>query len=435
MPRIIQHALNDAQVRGLTPTAKPRDVRDGSQRGLVLTILPSGRKQWTLRYRRGGKQRRLVLGEYPGLTLSRARDEAEDVRNQVRKGADPAAERRAARVPSGSTVGSLAEDYLRKHARIFKRSAAEDQRALTIEVLPHWNDKAVKELTRRDVRALVERIADRGSPVMANRVLALIRKMLNFAVDHDWIEANPASRVARPSRESSRERVLSDEELRRLWRLLRHFPTTAEKQAPGRKRASAEPDDPLCPVSPTLAALAQVRLLTAQRGGEVARMRWRDVDLDAAWWTIPGSDTKNGEPHRVPLARQVLGIIKAQKKDGNTSEYVFVGSGESVLDRAKKAPSVIARALGIDFRGHDLRRTAATRMAAAGVPREHIARVLNHIDGGARATRVYDRHSYDREKRIALDAWARTLKNIIEGERRAHADPQHNIASGVNQSS
>ena len=243
----------------MRPADKLRDIRDGAQRGLVLSILPSGRKQWTLRYRIAGKQRRLVLGEYPGLTLSRARDEAEEARNRIRKGADPAAERRSAKAPVKDTVSALADDYLQKHARKLKRSAAEDERALRVEVLPSWKDRRVRDLTRRDVRTLIERIADRGSPVMANRVLALVRKMLNFAVDHDWIEANPASRVAKPARELSREKVLSDDELRRLWRLLERFPATSERQAPGRKRASANPNDPLCPVGPTLAALLKVR--------------------------------------------------------------------------------------------------------------------------------------------------------------------------------
>jgi integrase len=161
----------------------------------------------------------------------------------------------------------------------------------------------------------------------------------------------------------------------------------------------------------------KVRLLTAQRGGEIARMRWRDLDLGAGWWTIPGTDTKNGEPHRVPLTKDAIKIIKAQEKSEPASEYVFVGTGTSVLDRAKKAPALIRRTLGIDFRGHDLRRTAATRMAAAGVPREHIARVLNHVEGGARATRVYDRHTYDAEKRAALESWARSLAKIVAAKR------------------
>jgi len=138
------------------------------------------------------------------------------------------------------------------------------------------------------------------------------------------------------------------------------------------------------------------------------------VNLEAGWWTIPAADTKNGEPHRVPLVERTKAIIKAQRTDGEAEEFVFVGRGASLRDRAKKAPAAIARALGLEFRGHDLRRTAATRMAAAGIPRDHIAKVLNHVEGGARATRVYDRHSYDAEKRMALETWDRTLTAILE---------------------
>jgi integrase len=274
----------------------------------------------------------------------------------------------------------------------------------------------VRELTRRDVRALVERIAERA-PIMANRVLAVVRKMLNFAVDHDWIDANPAARVAKPAPERSRDRVLTNEELRRLWRVLSHLPATADKPAPGRKRAKGSSDDPLCPISAPLAALLKVRLLTSQRGGEVARMRWVDVDLDAGWWTIPGEHTKNGQPHRVPLTADVVELIRAQEPADKDEEIesVFAGAnGAALLHRAKKAPAILARVLKIDFRGHDLRRTAATVMASDGIPREHIGHVLNHVEGGARATRVYDRYAYDREKRIALESWARSLKAVVE---------------------
>lgn len=231
-------------------------------------------------------------------------------------------------------------------------------------------------------------------------------------MDHDWLEANPAARVSKPTREVSRERVLTDDEIRRVWRVLEHFPTTAERPAPGRKGAKGPKDDPICPVSPALAAALKIRLLTAQRGGEVVLMKWADVDLETGWWTIPGTDTKNAEPHRVPLVERARTIIRAQEKD-EEDEFVFVGRGASLRDRAKKAPAAIARALNSDFRGHDLRRTAATRMAEAGVPRDHIAKVLNHLEGGARATRVYDRHSYDSEKRMALEMWDRALTAIL----------------------
>lgn len=153
-------------------------------------------------------------------------------------------------------------------------------------------------------------------------------------------------------------------------------------------------------------------------------MRWVDLSLPPdspdvpqfGWWTIPGEHTKNGEPHRVPLSADAIALIRAQQPaDGKPRDHVFTATGDgSVMDRAKKAPSRISRALGFQFRGHDLRRTAATRMAEAGIPREHIAKVLNHVEGGPRATQVYDRYHYDAEKRVALDTWARKLTAIFD---------------------
>ena len=414
--------LTDRHLRTLRATARARDIHDTQQRGLIARVLPSGIVQFSVRYRYQGKQRRLKLGEYPAVSLQLARKRARSAQASIDDGHDPAGERQAAKAERTDTVGALAEDYLKKHARKRKRSADEDERILNADVLPAWRDKSVRDLTRRDVRALVEDVADRA-PIMANRVLALVRKMLNFAVDHDWLEGNPAARVQKPAREVARERVLTDEELRRVWRVLSNPPSTTDKPAPGRARAKGADEDPLCPISAPLAALLKVRLLTAQRGGEVMRMRWTDLDLDSKWWTIPGTDTKNGEPHRVPLTERALELIRGQQKEDDDREYVFVGQGASLRDRAKKAPAALARVLGIDFRGHDLRRTAATRMAEAGIPRDHIAKVLNHVEGGPRATRVYDRHTYDREKRLALETWARALKGIMEKTNDANVVP------------
>lgn len=407
---------NQVRARSTSATA--------ARAGSCSPYMPAGRKVFSVRYVFGGKHRRVVLGEYRrgGLSLAKARDAAGKMRARILNGEDPAAERKAAKAKKTDTVTSLATDYLTKHARKFKRSADQDERILNVDVLPRWGDRSVKALTRRDVRELVERVADRGAPVMANRVLAVVRKMLNFAVDHDWIDANPAARVQKPAPETSRDRVLTADEIRRLWRLLEHFPTTAERPAPHRKRAPGAQDDPFCPISPWLAAAMRIRLLTAQRGGEVARMRWRDLSLPAdapdvaqiGWWTIPAEHTKNGEPHRVPLTTDAIAVIRAQRRDDEPGEYVFTGSGgAAALDRAKKAPAAVRRALGFDFRGHDLRRTAATNMAEAGISREHIGAVLNHVEGGARATKVYDRYNRDREKRVALEAWERRLRAIL----------------------
>ena len=425
VPRVTHSPLSDQQVRRLQPGSTPIEVRDGHARGLILQVLPSGRKLWTVRYRHRGSQRRLVLGEYPTLSLAKARDACEDARAEIRNGGDPAGQRQAAREVPTDTVAALAREYVAKHVRIKMRGSTEEERVLNVDVLPSWKDRSVRELTRRDVRALVAPIVDRGSPIMANRVLAVVRRMLNYGIRNDWLDANPASLIDKPGREVSRERVLTDDEIRRVWWLLSRQPSTAERAAPGRKRSKGTPDDPICPIAPTLADAIKLRMLTAQRGGEVIAMRWRDVDLETGWWTIPGEFAKNGRAHRVPLLPEAIAIIKAQQKDhhrmnededstGAKSDFVFVGTGASIRDRAKKAPSRIARALKIDFRGHDLRRTAATKMAEAGVPRHHISAVLNHVEAGAAVTRIYDRYSYDVEKRRALETWARKLRSIVE---------------------
>ena len=140
-------------------------------------------------------------------------------------------------------------------------------------------------------------------------------------------------------------------------------------------------------------------------------MRWRD--LDGSWWTIPANVAKNGLPHRVPLSKAALDVLNDLHEGRATNvpdHYVFAGIRGTRQRRGALA--------GLDVenvRPHDFRRTAASRMASAGVPRLVIAKVLNHVDTGI--TAVYDRHGYDAEKRPGLDTWARTLTAIPNGKR------------------
>ncbi len=134
----------------------------------------------------------------------------------VQAGADPAAKAKAA---ERDTFGALAALYIERHAKRTKRTWQEDERILAHGLLPAWKDTSVRSLTRRQVRELLDGIADRA-PIMANRTLALVSKILNFGVDREWIDANPAARLAKPSREVSRERVLTDDEIRHLWTAL-----------------------------------------------------------------------------------------------------------------------------------------------------------------------------------------------------------------------
>jgi integrase len=400
--------LTDRQIATLKTHVRI-NLSDDQVPGLVLRVTPNGGKTWALRYRPHPGTRDVpvelyTLGQYgppPLLTLAAARKEAQKIRRRVDAGENPAAEKRTARVEAGrtgDTIDDLATDYIERHAKKHKRSWREDQRQLDADVLPAWKTRKVKELTRRDVRQLIERIADRGSPVMANRTLALVRKMLNFAVQRDWIEANPALLIEKPGAEKSRERVLTDDEIRQVW-----------------KACAAE--------RPAMCALMKLRLVTAQRGGELAQLRWSD--MENGWLTIPGTVTKNKLPHRVPLTETALKIVGEIPRLADC-EWMFPGRPErQPLGDHKKAGQRITKRViselqkadptveAFDFRGHDLRRTASTKMAAAGVSQTDIAKVLNHVEGGPRATHVYNRYAYDREKLAALTTWERVLTTIL----------------------
>jgi integrase len=242
------------------------------------------------------------------------------------------------------------------------------------------------------VRELVERKA-KTAPIMANRVLARVSALLTFALEHDWIESNPELRLRKPAEEKSRDRVLTRDELRELWAALHETD------------AHDEQGQPVPRLSSTLNDAFLVLLLTAQRCGEVCRMRWDQVSLDTAWWTLPAADTKNATPHRVPLTAPVVSILRARRPSRNAAGYVFSSNGHaSVAARAKKAAAHLSRGLSFSFRAHDLRRTAASYLAEAGVDRMHIAHVLNHRSvTHSSVTAIYDRYQYDKEKRVALE--------------------------------
>lgn len=385
--------------------------------GLSLRVSARGVKTWSVLYRFNGRNRRLTLGRFPEVSVASARERAREVRAEAALGTDPAGEKQAERERFANTVSALVTEYERIASR--RRAWTEERRILHAEILPAWRNRLVADITRRDVRQLVERKAE-SAPVMANRLLAEISRLFNFALDREWIDANPAHRMTPPTQEQSRDRVLSANELRELWTAL------------GETHAVNEKGEALNRLSPVLNLAFRTMLLTAQRSGEVCRMRWADVDLETAWWTLPGSATKNGADHRVPLTDVALEIIASQLQHAK-ADAVFVFSTQTsapharpervptdrrtnIADRAKKAASHLSKGLSFSFRAHDLRRTVASGMAEAGISRDHIAQVLNHRSvTRASVTAIYDRYNYDREKRAALEAWARHLRSIEGG--------------------
>src|SRR5512145_2918297 len=206
--------LTVRSIEALKPAAKRYEIFDALTPGLAIRITPSGHKSWVLLYRHHGRLRRLTLGRYRDRGLAEARKEAVNARGRILNGADPATEKHDERATYGDTVGALYELF--KKATEKKRSWSEQRRIFENEVLPAWRHRRVQDMTRRDIRALVDRKAE-TAPVMANRMLARISRLFSFAVERDWMEANPALRIVKPGEEKSRDRVLSRDELRELW--------------------------------------------------------------------------------------------------------------------------------------------------------------------------------------------------------------------------
>lgn len=381
--------FTDRTIASLKPRAVRIDYFDRSLPGFGVRVSTSGRKTFILFHRISGRQQRLTLRDtetnvstYPLLTLARARDLARAALRAGAVGEDIGAAQKLARE---RTFGKLADLYIEQHAKRKKRSWRDDVRMVRRE-LKAWRDRPIVSIRRTDVRELLESVVARGAPVLANRVLALVRKMLNFALDREWVEANVAAKMARPAAEQSRSRVLSVREIQVVWTALERPPVAGASAQQAREHLLNQ--DAL-----------KLRLLTAQRGGEVVAMRWSDVDLEAGWWTIPAEHAKNKLPHRVPLGTMAIAILAARLATAE-KEAVHVFKGIRGTNHRRGALAGV----GLDdVRPHDFRRTAASLMAGAGIPRQSIAKLLNHVDRSV--TAVYDRHSYDPEKRAALDWW------------------------------
>jgi integrase len=379
--------LTDAVVKSVKPAVDHiRTLRDGHPKsgGLELRVFPSGQKSWAIRYRVGRRQRRLTLGDANILPLggkNGARELARQAMLRVSKGEDPAEAKHEHR--DADTVEQFAEIYMERHAKTKKKSWRNDRAILNADILPLWRHRLLKDITRRDVRDLLNAVVDRGAPIHANRVRACLSKLFKFAITEDVVEANPVADVPKPSAERIRQRVLSVEEIRVFW----EFTATMD---------------------PKLRALWRSRLLTAQRPqGEVAQMQWGEVDLEGGWWTIPSTKSKNRLQHRVPLPAPVVHLLKEirPKNDPKPEAFVFAG-----ITRDSQVRTGTAFPLP-DFQPRDLRKTARTRMAEDGVPEEWCEAVLNHKRPGLIGT--YNLHRYDAEKRQAFDQWSRRVDAIV----------------------
>lgn len=430
--------LTDKAVASLKTTGVRYEAWDKSKSGFGVRVGSSGTKSFVYVYRFDDQPRRITLGRYPRMSLADAGVAYAEAQRKVAHGIDPGASEveQRRRLREAPTVRELGLEYIERHCKPNKRSWEEDLRVLNHDVLPAWGSRKVSSVARADVNALLDDIAARA-PIQANRTFAFVRSMFRFAETRDYVVASPCHGVRARTKERTRDRVLEPDEISSLWLAV---------ERPG--------------ITETLRLAIRFLLLTAQRIGEVTNVEWSEIDFKQSVWVQPAAKVKNGKPHRVPLSRQALAILKQarqiaverqtriaeQRGDANTTEleprWVFPSPrGDNPittrsLDRALRRFRV--KGTVPDFRPHDLRRTAATHMTRLGVDRLTVHKLLNHSDRSV--TAIYDRYDREEEKRNAVKIWGREVYSLVAnvsnkaGRRRA-SNPQVNKSAALRDAS
>jgi integrase len=405
MPTI---ALTDRFCAGAkTLAGKRTDYFDATAQGLALRVTEQGHRSWCFHFRspHDGKRARATIGTYPATSLAVARGKALEARGHVDAGQDPRLVL-AGQATAGMTVAGLVDSYLADPEKAALRSRAEIDRRLRRNVVPVIGAVKLSELRRRDVRNVTDAMLRRGVKVEATRTFEDVRAMVRWAVQNEYLDANPLDGMSKPAEATSSNRVLADDEIRTLWN--------------GLPKALVR--------SVQCQRIVKLCLVTGQRVGEVAGMMRAELDLQAREWRLPGSRTKNGHPHIVPLSGLAVEIIKEAMADAGEGGPIFP-CGEGSLSPVAVARTILRaneadeeRPLGrfgiASWSAHDLRRTALTGMARLSVPPIVLGHVANHrtTTRAGVTLAVYSQYTYDKEKREALDGWAERLAAIARGQ-------------------
>jgi integrase len=382
--------LTELFIRKVQPQGHAVMFWDAYQRGLALRVEPTGYKAFKLVYRHHGRPRWLHLGAADQIGLAAVRKLAATLMLEVLQGKDPLAERKAQR--NAGTFADLAERYVAEWAKKRNKSWRQADTLVRKHLLPKWAKLDVRSIARSDVRMMIGRIA---APVLANQVLAAASAIFSWAVKQELVAVNPCRGVER-NETKSRERVLSDAELPAFWDTFDEV---------GLVRSSA----------------LKVILLTGQRPGEVAHMRW--AHLQDGWWTMPGEPdkagwpgTKNGQTHKVWLPQVVQEIIAELSDDEDVRHlpgFVF-STGRKAVAGLDAAMRDVCQRLGVErATPHDLRRTHGTTITGLGFGREAMNRIQNHREGGI--ADVYDQHEYAEENKRVMEAVAGRILQLATG--------------------
>jgi integrase len=397
--------LTEVVVREAQP-AEGRDYQifDTEVRGFAVCIYRGGGRAFTLDYRYAGRQRRMTFGRWPEWGVSAARTRAKELRREIDAGGDPLANRGAQR--EAPRIVDLVARYAELHLVHLAKLNAADQRSMMEKfIIPAWGRMLVSEVSAYDVELLLTKIAegrarpskakpknrarklqgDKPTPVRANRVGEVVRKMFAYAVKWGWREDNPAMGFRRRM-ETPRERYLSQDEIARL--------ATALDAAEDARAAN----------------IIRLCMLTGARVGEVRHARFEDFNLEHLSWTKPATTTKQRRVHRVPISDEVATIVRQRRLvvvPGNP--WLFPGDtpGQPVRE-IRRFWARVQKEVGIlDVHIHDLRHTFASLLVSGGASLEMIGKLLGHSQ--MQTTQRYA-HLMDSPLRAGVDAVASAFK-------------------------
>jgi integrase len=353
-------------------------------------------RSWVVQYRRGGGHRRITLGSAEVLGVEAARKAAKETLAKVELGHDPAGDRHERRDKDRLRLRTIIDDYLAVQAsKLRPASLREITRYLT--AAPYFDplhNMPIDTVSRRDVAARVLAVTREHSSVVAARARTTLSTFFAWAMGEGLAESNPVVGTNPPEDSTPRERVLTDQELATIWRACRD-------------------DD--------FGRIVKLCILLGARRSEVGGMAWNELDLDRGLWSIPAARTKNKRAHKLPLMSLALGIIRSvpQLVGRDLLFGAHAADGFTAWGKAKRALDARLGAKVKPWTLHDLRRSAATRLADLGVQPHVIEQVLNHQSGHkAGPAGIYNRSSYERDVRAALALWEDHLRSLVEGGER-----------------
>lgn len=356
-----------------------------------------GKPVWLFQYKIGGRTRRMTFGRYPAMEAPDARKKAKELHAKVGMGGDPASDKADSRARSGETFEACLTLYLgrRRNETKLRASTYDAIERHLMRNLEPLHKLRIDKVDRRAIALELARLTTESGPIQANRTRSSLVKFLNWCAGEGFIDANPAM-FTNKNEEKSRDRVLTDQELGKIWHAVQ---------------------------GGDFGDIIRLLMLTGAREREISELHWHEIDFDRSVITLPPTRTKNHRRHTIPLSEAAASILKARAPLAGR-ELVF-GTGQGgysnwskaklKLDERVKEGTPDGKALA-PWVLHDLRRSAATGMNELGIQPHIVEAVLGHISGSKGGVAgVYNKAGYEPEKTTALNRWAEHLATVIAG--------------------